>query len=161
MIDYNLPWRRFKHEIHLPPRLPQDLFISVKWQIGTALVIGYNARAPALLHIDKESTTLWILVSPPQAPYTMSFLPLESTAFSCRCWTFLWHRLAKLQFSGTTSWYFDQKIDKTINNWHKYQQLIKISNSSKISNLTKIWQKCQQLTKMSTVDKNVNSWQKC
>ena len=53
--------------------------------------------------------------------------------------------MAKLQFSGTTSWYFDQKVDKTINNWHKYQQLIEISN----------------LTKISKVDKNVNSWQKC
>ena len=40
---------------------------------------------------------------------------------------------AKLQFSGTTSWYFDQKVDKTINNWLKYQQLIKISNLTKIS----------------------------
>ena len=38
----------------------------------------------------------------------------------------------KLQFTRTTSWYFNQRVDENVNYWHKYQMLIKIS-------------KCQQL----------------
>ena len=58
---------------------------------------------------------------------------------------------AKLQFSGTTSWYFDQKVDKNINNWHKYQRLIKISNLTEISKVDKNvkFDKNINLTKMS------------
>ena len=55
-----------------------------------------------------------------------------------------WKR-AKLHFTGTTSWYFNQRVDENINNWHNYQMLIKISkaidknvNNRKGDNLTKI-----------------------
>ena len=44
---------------------------------------------------------------------------------------------AKLQFLGTTSWYFNQRVDESVNNWFKYQVLIKISKA---------------------IDKNVNNW---
>ena len=46
-------------------------------------------------------------------------------------------RPAKLHFTGTTSWYFNQIVDENINYWHKYQMLMKISKA---------------------IDKNVNSW---
>ena len=32
--------------------------------------------------------------------------------------------MAKLHFTGTTSWNFNQKVDENINNWHSYQMLI-------------------------------------
>ena len=61
-----------------------------------------------------------------------------------------------------------KKVDKNIDNRHKYQRLIKISNLTKISNLpenskvdknVKCWQKCQQLAKMSNLTK-ISIWQK-
>ena len=45
--------------------------------------------------------------------------------------------MAKLHFTGTTSWYFNQIVDENINNWHNYQMLMKISKA---------------------IDKNVNIW---
>ena len=53
---------------------------------------------------------------------------------------------------GTTSWYFNQQVDESVNNWQTYQMLIKLSkaidenvNNWKGDNLIKIsiWQKYQ------------------
>ena len=48
-----------------------------------------------------------------------------------------YNSLGKLHFAGTTSLYFNQRVDENINNWHNYQMLMKISKA---------------------IDKNVNSW---
>ena len=57
---------------------------------------------------------------------------------------------AKLQFTGTTSWCFNQQVDKNINNWHKYQVLMKISKV--IDKNVNSW-KCDYLTRMSILTK--------
>ena len=61
------------------------------------------------------------------------------------------HKVAKLKFCGTISWYFNQEVDENINNWRKYKRLLKTSiltknvNFDENFNLTKIsiWRKCQ------------------
>ena len=42
-------------------------------------------------------------------------------------------KTAKLQFTGTNSWHFNQTVDENINNLHNYQMLIELSKAVDIN----------------------------
>ena len=103
-----------------------------------------------------QFTLTLVKVCPYNSNLHMKYI-LDITTFTKFCWTvtnyyvvitFSYSRLqlqAKLHFTGTTSWYFNQRVDENINNWRNYQMLMKISkaidknvNNRKGDNLTKI-----------------------